>query len=136
MGYTHYFDNVKMNQKIADDAAAIVEASDVAIHGWDGTGKPVISATEIRLNGSEELGEDYETFAIGSEGAWAFCKTARSPYDEVVTAILVSVMVNDSSAKINSDGTFDDWADGIALYEKAVRSLTDDELLRVKNTLG
>lgn len=136
MGYTHYFDNVTLNQKIAEDAAAIVNTSTVAIHGWDGNGDPLITDIEIRLNGSEKLGEDYETFTLGARSSWGFCKTGHAPYDEVVTAILISVMLNDFSAKIGSDGNFDEWVSGVALYEKAVRSLTDDELLRVKNTLG
>lgn len=42
---------------------------------------------EIWLNG---VGDDsHETFLLDFKGSWAFCKTARKPYDLAVKAILI-----------------------------------------------
>jgi hypothetical protein len=66
---------------------------------------------------------------------WTFCKTEQKPYDEVVTAILIAAAVGamDSTATtFRTDGRWDNWAAGVALFEKAVRPLTDDEKIALE----
>lgn len=126
MGYTHYFEGVIPTAEIVADALAIVAASDVSIKGWDGTGEPTIELGNISLNGDESLDQDYESFVLDN-GLWSFCKTSRvRPYDKVVTAILISSLVHNVGS-FSSDGDLKDWEPGIALFERAVRPLTEDE---------
>lgn len=74
------------------------------------------SADGIRLNG---LDDQHEPFELIPAGVWACCKTARKPYDETVTAILIRAKVRAGSAiKISSDGDFDEWQDGIDLVAR------------------
>ena len=47
------------------------------------------------------------------------CKTNLRPYDAVVVAILVAAFAQEQTG-IDSDGDWDDWQEGIALYEAAV----------------
>ena len=141
MGYTHYF---KMDGKLEEffvdevrDIIAQAERDGIALAGYDGEGTPVVTEDEIALNGSAALGQEYESFILPTDYDGAgFCKTAHMPYDAVVTAILVSAIVNKLGDDISSDGTYADWKDGIALYEKAVRKLTPSERQRVRRTLN
>ena len=141
MGYTHYF---KMDGKLEEffvdevrDIIAQAERDGIALAGYDGEGTPVVTEDEIALNGSAAFGQEYESFILPTDYDGAgFCKTAHMPYDAVVTAILVSAIVNKLGDDISSDGTYADWKDGIALYEKAVRKLTPSERQRVRRTLN
>ena len=77
-----------------------------------------MSSTDgIRLNG---LYEDHEPFELTpAPGQSDFCKTARKPYDETVTAILIRAKVRAGSAiKIRSDGDWSDWRAGRDLVER------------------
>mgnify|MGYP000097155649 CR=1 FL=1 len=135
MGYTHYFRNAKATPEVVADAHKIIGATTVELAGWNGEGEPVVNNEDgISLNGSEARGEAHEDFTIGLQPEFfGFCKTGGDdvPYDEVVTAILVSVHMN-RAGEISSDGTFEEWSKGIALYEKAVRplSLVESDSLR------
>lgn len=138
MGYTHYFEDATATAEVRKDADKIIKATTVVLAGPDGTGAPVVSAAKgIMLNGSAERGEDYESFIVPADTAPAlnFCKThGDMPYDEVVTAILVSVFVHETG-EISSDGTFEEWAEGIALFERAVRPLTEAERTDLRDLL-
>lgn len=139
MGYTHYFAGLQPTQELADQANKIVEAFDGAIASGFGHGEPTITADLISLNGSAILDEDYETFQIeAGKGGFNFTKTARRPYDAVVTAILVAAIVIEGSdaTSIHSDGDFEEWSEGIDLYENAVRPLTEEEISILKSILG
>jgi len=113
-GYSHYWEQSRdfTNDewsKIARAAKAIVrkaESKGIAIRGGDGNGKPVINGNEIVLNGDEEAGEAHETFDITKkQGRWAYCKTARKPYDAVVVSILaVAKKVAPDAIDVDSDG--------------------------------
>lgn len=121
MGYTHYHRDCPVTPQIAADARKIVAASTVSICGPMGTGKPKITDSIIALNGDASTDDDYESFVLGETGpvSW-FCKTDQRPYDEVVVAILISAMLrSEGSFRAESDGSLDDWSDGIDLYERA-----------------
>lgn len=121
MGYTHYYHVDTLDGRVAEDAKAIVaqaQADGIVIAGEDGHGYPELGDAHIALNGSAIFDEDYEPFVLPDEDGASFCKTARRPYDVVVAAILVSVFVH-GNGYVASDGTIDDWEDGISLYERA-----------------
>lgn len=120
MGYTHYFSNTPVTPEIVEDVRKILNTTDVKIGNGLGLVSPIVNEREIILNGwdaSEDGGEDesYETFALPDGD---FCKTGRLPYDEVVVAILTAYIVR-GIGNIGSDGGYEDWEEGMALYEKA-----------------
>jgi hypothetical protein len=74
----------------------------------------------VRFNG---YGEDsHETFLFSIDGAdsFNFCKTARKPYDAVVTACLIHMKeIYGALVDIGSDGYWSEWSDGARLYRNA-----------------
>jgi hypothetical protein len=150
MGYTHYwtqtrdFDETTMGD-IAGAVRRIIKTASgrkvenhytnggevtLKICGYDGTGSPTLSKTEISFNG-EGPNLDHETFYFTAkrelpyEGAeadrmgWRFCKTAHKPYDVVVTACLTFLQA-DYGFEVSSDGDIDDWDAGVKLAEEAL----------------
>lgn len=102
-----------------------------------GNGEPIVSASGISLNGSRALMQHREPLVIPTTThASHFCKTERLPYDTVVTAILASAIVDGNWYYISSDGTYTDWQNGITLYERAVRKLTQSERQHVRRLLN
>jgi len=136
MGYTHYWTPVGTMSLglVVNDTEKILTATTVPLAGWDGTGKPEISSASIRLNGVTP--DDYETFLLRPDGEWSFCKTGQEPYDEVVTAILISAFLRGALVDLDSDGFVEDWAAGIALYEKAVSPLGTHERTALIGKIG
>ena len=115
MGYTHYFQlhekptDEQWNQFI-NDVDALLLANDVPIDNestWD----------RIFLNGVDE--DSHETFVIDRNSTrWDFCKTARKPYDDVVSAILIAARYNfGDKFSLSSDGTWEDWQEGCNLIK-------------------
>lgn len=138
MGYTHYFTIEHLEECFVDEVNDIVTMAQddgIVLADFDGNGKPIVTDTKIALNGSRALGQEYESFVLPTDG-FGFCKTAHRPYDTVVTAILVSAIVNKIGEGVSSDGTYADWKDGIALYERAVRKLTQSERKRIRRMLN
>ncbi|WP_422758928.1 hypothetical protein [Paenarthrobacter sp. C1] len=142
MSYTHYFPGLTATADVISDARKIIAASPVTICGPDGQDLPVLSeAKGIRLNGFEAAGEAYETFHLpGTKpprypDMWTFCKTEQKPYDVVVTAILIAAAVRYpelASEALGSDGDWDEWSDGVDLFERAARLLTEDEKIALE----
>lgn len=97
MGYTHYWDIRKpLTEKVLGDIAEktrniIGLAKEDGINIVGGLGyfgsEPIIQSDEICLNGEGD--DSHETFylKVGEKG-FGFTKTARKPYDAVVTSIL------------------------------------------------
>src|SRR5262245_50902910 len=106
MGYTHYWTqrrdlNADTWKQITEDVQAILayveheQGIPLANGMGEGGTRPEFTADHIAFNG---LGDDsYETLWIdrkrppastSSMRGWAFCKTARKPYDLAVTAVL------------------------------------------------
>jgi hypothetical protein len=135
MGYTHYWrvrptaDAGAWREALVE-AAEIVRHSPVSLAGWDGNGEPELSEDGIRFNGVGELA--HETFELLADPAryepapwgesipgyvFSFCKTARKPYDIVVTALLAALhdRLGPSVIIVTSDGDPQDWADGCQL---------------------
>ena len=91
MGYTNYWnlEKTEFSEEFLEGVKKIIEVSGIDLangSGIEGT-KPIVEKEVISLNGLEP--EDYETFYLGGEKGFGFCKTARRPYDVVVKAILI-----------------------------------------------
>lgn len=135
IGYTHYFpthkDGIPVSAwgKICADVKTLLSnlpahslsaggshADDSLVIQFenDEPGKPAeVSDSLIRFNGNSELG--HETFYFERvptiESYFAFCKTARKPYDLVVCGVLIVAAKHAASyITVSSDGDLDDWA--------------------------
>ena len=125
MGYTHYWTKkgnwppAKVTAAI-QDMAAVIRRCEMPLadgHGEPGT-EPVIGPDCIAFNGVGEL--SYETFLFPgfspppSSANFAFCKTARKPYDTIVVAcLLVAKHHLGAAIEVSSDGDWEDeWLNG------------------------
>ena len=126
MGYTHYW---RHDADISEEAFAAIAADTrkiIAItavrlgNSMDDGGEPDVSDDCIALNG---VGDDsYESFVFdrAQGGGFSFCKTQHRPYDEVVTAILLSACVHAGDVlRVSSDGGSAMWTDGANLLHEA-----------------
>lgn len=140
MGHTHYWDiNRNGNQEqwtrgiLA--AARIIQASPVLLAnacGEEGT-QPEFSDSGLFFNGVED--DAHESMILPSVVAnveappWRqdenpvfnFCKTARKPYDVVVTAVLATLRAYaPDCVTVSSDGDECDWRDGVNLARRVL----------------
>jgi len=128
MGYTHYWRiNNEINQDVfravADDvkkACKLAKEKFGLEVKWESDSRkaPEFSSEAIRFNGIDE--EGHETFLISqTDRNFNFCKTARKPYDILVTASLCILHFhasrNSLDVGVSSDGTAGEWGDGLNL---------------------
>lgn len=133
MGYTHYYTGVKaLTQPFIDDVERILaqaKSDGLVIRDGVGIGEPEISLDRIVLNGEAATDQDYETFLVTELSGFSFCKTARRPYDAVVTAILIALKVHGLVESVDSDGDWEDeWTVGAALYSQATGNRAVDPI--------
>ncbi|KAJ5355827.1 hypothetical protein N7517_010436 [Penicillium concentricum] len=121
MGYTHYYAIIgwdtpewqKAWSQIIQDVPNIIKEARVPLSGPtedDDKITPVVTDSEkgIYLNGIR--GNAHEPFILCKPGAWTFCKTARKPYDVVVSSILLRIwMLAPKNLDLGSDGDHEDW---------------------------
>ena len=125
MGYTHYWSHSKVDQKnfdaLAKDVKAILKKTKVEVRfEYDDSSPPKVDDESIQFNGVGN--EGHETFILTPKAVeFEFCKTARKPYDEVVTACLLAAADHIPDISIRSDGIWAEWEDGRALYEKVTK---------------
>lgn len=115
MGYTHYFEQKRALTKdefnaIKSATKYIIEQAEydgIKICSGSGDGEPEITSKSISLNGTNYNDDSHESFYIQKAHLkeFNFCKTARKPYDDVVTSILHFI-------KFNVPGAFDIGSDG------------------------
>lgn len=139
MGYTHYNYRPRKNAgsaymygKLALDAKAICEHAytiGIKLGDWSGENgtSPQFTEGEFSLNGIDDMShESFVWQALPTQVEWRknepeifdFCKTARKPYDAVVTAILIRAKeIYGSCVRISSDGDWHEWQEGRELYE-------------------
>lgn len=143
MGYTHYVERPVKNagsafmySKLALDAKMICDYAQakgipLANGNAEAGTQPVFTEGFFSLNGvSDENGDNgHETFhwagiptlpdyRKNESEHFDFCKTARKPYDAVVTAILIRAkVIYGSCVSVSSDGDWEDWSSGRELYE-------------------
>ena len=108
------------------------------LRGWDGKGKPEITDSVISFNGAGEMSHETmfiereivfdlnenwdkyraENFAKKGE-CFAFCKTARKPYDLAVQIVLILYKHHFSKVvEVSSDGDEADWAEAFKFTDK------------------
>lgn len=136
MGYTHYYTQTRdfteaEFAQITDALKAIFAAAALKgitiadAHGGRGS-LPDIDPDFVSFNGSCE--SSHESCVIerirqepypGGELGWSCTKTARKPYDQVVTAVL-TYLVNCWDYEVSSDGDVEDWEAGVTLAESAL----------------
>lgn len=113
----------------------------VKVCGADGTGEPIINGLEVVFNGDaaayheNDGGLHHETFYMprvlephpgqqpDERGRYFdFCKTARKPYDLVVTAALLAFAHHFPAPEtlVNSDGDAGEWTAGLALCRRVL----------------
>ena len=124
MGYSHYWNSNLTEEQVgmlAEKVQLVIDASEVRICGWDGTGDPIVTAQEICFNGCRDDSISCETFRIvphatGFEGT----KTGRQPYDAVVVATLImAANMFPDRFSLSSDGDVGDWEEGRDLAARA-----------------
>jgi len=112
MGYTTYFNQKTWTKKDKDGwekALPIVKkilakySEILCFESDEPNKKPVANQETIRFNG---IGDDgHETFYIGNEkNEFAFCKTARKPYDIAVCEISLILKAFCPNFDLSSDG--------------------------------
>jgi hypothetical protein len=141
MGYTHYwrfgaFITEKSYKQALSEIRKLIKASPVPLanHMGDVGTKPSVGPT-VSFNG---VGEDsHETFILRADptlvstdnrryptdeiNRFDFTKTARKPYDIIVTAALCVLQERlGASVEVTSDGNADDWEAGRAFAEKVL----------------
>jgi hypothetical protein len=136
MGYTHFWrrpEKLDPETFVAwgTDVIAIMNASEMPLAGWDGTGKPETSPERVSFNGvGEDAHETFEVTLVEHAESWQsrdlgpvfrFCKTAYKPYDVVVTASLVALKDRFPTIEVSSDGDRQDWEAGMMLFVRACR---------------
>jgi len=143
MGYTHYYGNVTVTDELAEDARAIIAAaaaSGIRTWGPGGTGKPEVTGARIALVGDDGPNADIDVddvalpFVLGEGDRGGFIKTRRLPYDQIVTAILVAAFLRTGQVP-RSDGSFDEWGPGVALYEQACTPVPPRALEQLRESL-
>ena len=125
MGFSHYFEQLKPAepaawQAICDDfrkmmaTALLSQPLPIQREDEDG-GQPLVDDTYIVFNGIGNNG--HETMVLQRDGkGFQFCKTARKPYDRVVTALLILADFHSPNTwLVTSDGEPDDWQEGLEL---------------------
>ena len=137
MGYTHYWTfkkapKGKVSQSEAAYQKAIADCHRIILgYSMNNGGLSGYSAHTklgqyggINVNGSKEDG--HETFVLrerlSQNEACNFCKTARKPYDKVVTACLIVLSYRlGGLIDVSSVGDAADWQDGLKLAQKVLK---------------
>ena len=122
MGYTHYWYFKKQPTKASYEAVLkecnfICRSYSKQFGGLSGYSAHSTKDYEgLLVNGSGENAHEHLVFRKYSEfDSTNFCKTARKPYDIVVTACLALIAKRLPSIQITSDGDAKDWLAGCLL---------------------
>lgn len=147
MGYTHYFQfktvrgqakTLETNyQKAIEDCQRIVRRYYAEFGGLSGytAHTPIGAYGGLQVNGKRP--DDCETFELREHFSqntendfFGFVKTRQLPYDLVVVACLAVLKHRLGNAiTVSSDGTAEDWQDGVDYARKVTG-------LKLKNPLG
>lgn len=126
---------------LSKDVRVMIDAlkGQVVIAGGLGKGKPEATKNSIWFNGQDLHDEGHETFHIepnfkssypqqNDDGKFfAFCKTARKPYDILVVATLCAARYRfGDEIVISSDGDRKDWQEGYDLWVKTCNPVDPD----------
>lgn len=126
MGYTHYWNKKEVDENeytaaIKDIAKIVNSKKNILADGTGDKGTKPTTTGEISFNGIDD--KSYETFFLPKTAAemksFDFCKTARKPYDIVVTACLCR-LGEVKGISVSSDGNASDWTAGVELASKVL----------------
>ena len=130
MGYTHYWRTGKRKpgkknyNAFTADCLKLIEIENASVPLNKSTLLEVESKTcSITINGvGEDAHEDcYFPRTADQLDEFQFCKTARKPYDIVVTAALCILQERCGKlVEVSSDGNAEEWEAGRALAEKVL----------------
>ena len=123
MGYTHYYKGLippESSTQLLTDIQKLLSTSTTSIAGPSGSGDPILTESLVDLNGRDDPHEPF-TVEIGHPIPFAFCKTARKPYDQVVGAVLLRCQFYSPHPgfEVHSDGSWDEWGPARELYRTA-----------------
>lgn len=121
MGYTDYW--IRSDKPLTEEFVEKVKAilwdcyvMGITICGEAGEGNPIVTTKEIVFNGSSENDLCHETFWLGNEAKWDFCKTAEKPYDYAVKRVL---------KEAEKAGIVTEWG-----HDGPTEMITDEEYVR------
>lgn len=156
MGYTHYWntkdsaDLENWNLACAEVRRLIAAAKVKVAYECDRPADPPeVDGEGIRFNGVEEDG--HETFEVrrdpaGNRWPWQkpedgryfdFCKTARKPYDVLVTASLLVLKAHLGDwLLLSSDGRWENWEAGAKLCTAVLGYAPEDFVAARRNIAG
>jgi len=123
--------NPELFANFSSDCEKLVKASDVPITGGSGEEgeEPEFSTKLVNFNGIND--DAHETFYVKvNDSGFNFCKTARKPYDKVVTACLILLKHYFNFIEVSSDGDLDEWKYGIELFKSVFPDRTISLSLR------
>lgn len=151
MGYTHYYqrsldsNDPELYDKVRKGFIELVKTAElngitVADAFGEKAGAWQADGERISFNGLGE--ESCETFSftqiVPKQPEWRenektyfdFTKTRYYPYDALVCATLILIKdVYGSQVAISSDGGWDEWSEGLSLYEKTFgKGITPEKL--------
>jgi hypothetical protein len=137
MGYTHYWNFAKAPKGKASETEAAYQAALIECQrivkayyrengGLSGYTAHAKTGQYGGLNVNGKGDDAHETFAMrehfSENDGFGFCKTARKPYDVVVTACLAVLAYRlPGLVTVSSDGRPKDWTEGVALARKVLR---------------
>lgn len=144
MGFSHYWHRNESGHTEADLFTAYFVFADMARQIFDTAKRQGIALADLSgqtLNGETVDDNEVSFNGYGTDSHESFvwsrncpqpqswmtgstyfdcCKTARKPYDTVVTALLVAVKkAYGDAVLISSDGSPSEWEDGLRLFEEA-----------------
>jgi hypothetical protein len=138
MGYTHYWyynpakageDKEASFSKAVSEIAkykSLLESRGLVVRGPMGEGAAEVNAEVVAYNGDESQGLDHESFYVERDeqrprNGFAFCKTARKPYDTLVCLSLMSLFEAFGDREVFSycsDGDERDWEEACSIYRE------------------
>ena len=110
----------------------------IVIRGSGGTGMPSLNADRVAFNGDDRGRHAHESFylrrtvaaddrvAAGDGLYFEFCKTARKPYDLLVTSTLICLRHHFPEVVVLSDGDPGDWRYAVELAERVLGTVPRD----------
>ena len=153
MGYTHYWTPKKSSAKKFKDfsdtckilhdnlpkksntAGGYSKDEEIRIGNWQGhlamSNEPEFDKDDVNFNGVGDLSHENFHMAL-NQNNWAFCKTARKPYDLLVCACLLA-SVDILGYKITSDGDLNDWIPAMKFYNKVIEKTKNDRTFIINN---
>jgi hypothetical protein len=141
MGYTHYWYYNPSKSKVGTEEAfskavtevrkykTMLESRGLVVRGPMGEGDLELDSDVIAYNGDGSQGLDHESFCVerthqAPREGFAFCKTARKPYDTLVCLTLIALFEAFGDPAVFSycsdgDDEEQEWQEAYEIYREA-----------------